>query len=448
MTKFTALSGTVSNGNASPDDQAKVFRFSGASSTSEAREETKTSTGLGLIYGRSYADDMITLRVGPEATPFKVHMSMLTRASKVFHAMFKQQFQGATTREATLDDDDANAWGLIMDWLYTESLPEFDPLYLKSQATKRQRASGKQACSIGLPLPSRFGKPAYTFDSECFVNGVRMIPVSTSTTGPRRCDIQHICAQEPYTNFSIDELRLLERYRSFPEEAGSYASYVNRGFQPLGTATDNEQQPETEEQEECGRQLMDTTLDDEEDYERHLQAMLDHLVTNEQIPMPIPFPSFIEAEFLQLTLLNVLLIADKYCWDDLFNDAMDVYRKGEERLARPHPVLRHIELAYRHCPSSSPLVTLLADTAFYQGQANQSSSEMAEFGLVCKEFWEDVMARQEGKISVPGFNRYGGIRTSKSPLSRAGGTVYHRHGRNWNKGECPRSCEQRRRERL
>jgi len=392
---------------------------------------------------------------------------MLTRASPVFKVMFTGAFQGATTKEATLQDEDANAWGLIMDWLYTGHLPEFDPLYLNSPATGRRRASARPVHSIGLPLPSRFGKPSYSFDNEWrqggeeSMEGEQQSGVSTGH-GPTWYYLQHISAQEPYSHLSTEELRLLEEYQKFPDAAADYASYVNRGF----TETKNDQQEQEKQREQPAtkdkapsgeepvnetRTLEDENDEDDTESDKQTQTILDHLVNTEQIPMPIPFPSYIEAEFLQLTLLKVMLIADKYCWDDLFNDTMDVYRKGENRLARGHPVLRHMELAYAHCPRTSPLVTLLADAAFYLGMANPpSSSVLAEFGLGCPEFWADVRARERGSVGVPGINRYGRVRvnSSKSPLCKMSGTVYHRHAGLENGEECPSSCERRRRGKL
>jgi hypothetical protein len=376
--------------------------------------------------------------------------------------MFNGPFCGATTRQATFDDDDANAWGVVIDWLYTGILPEFDPsrltLGLTSHHRKQGRLHGRKA-RAGQPtraastsgstpttlvlLPARFGRP--TFEYQCDAQDADSV---FSTPGQKwplyRCDWQHICAQEPYEGISADELHLLEMYEKFPALAGRYAEFINGGFssttdgddgsspdKKTGETKDSEGREQEKENARTARTAGEEKGQDGDGKleAQRIQAMLDYLVTVENIPVPIPYPSHIAAEFLQLTLLKVLLLADKYCWGGLFNAAMDAYRRGEDQLARPHPVRRHVELAYEFCPATSPLVALMADTAFYLAAATPGSDGwMDDVVQRYPDFWADIVRRREGKVAVPGFNRHGGVRISgcRGPTGRVGGATYHR----------------------
>lgn len=71
----------------------------------------------------------MTLNVGKPATIFYVHRDILCEASPVFKAAFlgNAHFQEANSQTADLDDDDAAAFGIITEWLYTKKckLPQY-----------------------------------------------------------------------------------------------------------------------------------------------------------------------------------------------------------------------------------------------------------------------------------------------------------------------------------
>jgi hypothetical protein len=136
-----------------------------------------------------------------------------------------------------------------------------------------------------------------------------------------------------------------------------------------------------------------------------------------------------------------MVTAEKYFWGSLFNAAMDSFRQGEYRLNRPHPVARHVDLAYAFCPRDSPLVRLLADVAFFSGMVNCSQNALVDIALRIPEFQGDLMLRERGAVVVPGWAP-GSLRLSRGPLAVAGPHRYHVHYRGTEMVEkCPKTCE-------
>ncbi|KAF2025050.1 hypothetical protein EK21DRAFT_77364 [Setomelanomma holmii] len=64
-----------------------------------------------------------TLLIGPKATPFLIHTSLLTSQSPYFRAALTGPFSEATTNTVRLDDVDVSQCQLLVSWLYTGSVP-------------------------------------------------------------------------------------------------------------------------------------------------------------------------------------------------------------------------------------------------------------------------------------------------------------------------------------
>lgn len=88
-----------------------------------AREHTSPPS---LIQRRANPNDFTTtstLLVGPKATPFLVHTTLLTSQSPYFRAALTGRFAEATENTIRLDDVDVSHFQLLVSWLYTGSIP-------------------------------------------------------------------------------------------------------------------------------------------------------------------------------------------------------------------------------------------------------------------------------------------------------------------------------------
>ncbi|KAF1920302.1 hypothetical protein BDU57DRAFT_440235 [Ampelomyces quisqualis] len=64
-----------------------------------------------------------TLLIGPKATPFLIHTSLLTTQSPYFSAALTGSFAEATSNTITLDDIDTSHFQILVSWLYTGTIP-------------------------------------------------------------------------------------------------------------------------------------------------------------------------------------------------------------------------------------------------------------------------------------------------------------------------------------
>ena len=68
---------------------------------------------------------MITLLVGKQKVPFRVHMDILCRSSSFFESAFMGagHFKETSENSMTLPEDDAQAFDSLIQWLYSGKLP-------------------------------------------------------------------------------------------------------------------------------------------------------------------------------------------------------------------------------------------------------------------------------------------------------------------------------------
>ncbi|KAH9861969.1 hypothetical protein IAQ61_010170 [Plenodomus lingam] len=64
-----------------------------------------------------------TLLIGPKATPFHIHTSLLTSQSSYFRAALTGPFLESSSNTITLQDIDVSHFQLLVSWLYTSVLP-------------------------------------------------------------------------------------------------------------------------------------------------------------------------------------------------------------------------------------------------------------------------------------------------------------------------------------
>lgn len=105
---------------------------------------------------------------------------------------------------------------------------------------------------------------------------------------------------------------------------------------------------------------------------------------------------------IQLLLLKLAILAQKYGWSECFNATIESYRAGEKMMDRTYPVLSHIQLVYSADNSThSPATRLLTDYAFYKGAQSGISRYHTVFVLK-PAFMGDYHSRLDGEVTVPG----------------------------------------------
>ncbi|KAJ8119061.1 hypothetical protein ONZ43_g3865 [Nemania bipapillata] len=153
-----------------------------------------------------------------------------------------------------------------------------------------------------------------------------------------------------------------------------------------------------------------------------------------------------EALSTQCMLLDIMMMAERWRWEKLYNAAIDAFRDGERNLRRERPSLLHIKVVYLRTSAGSPLREFLGDYAYSLAKANKNMSFYLKEGWFERlpDFLEDIMRRMDGKgpftyplqrrSSKDGeFDKEKGKRNNKeilaeeAPLDLAA-TTYHVHG--------------------
>ncbi|KAL8881014.1 MAG: hypothetical protein Q9198_001696 [Flavoplaca austrocitrina] len=66
------------------------------------------------------ADEVVTILVGPEETPFRIHKGLLCCKSEYFRAAFEGSFKESTEKSVHLRDDDPKVFQFYATWIYTQ----------------------------------------------------------------------------------------------------------------------------------------------------------------------------------------------------------------------------------------------------------------------------------------------------------------------------------------
>ncbi|KAL9023648.1 MAG: hypothetical protein Q9180_008157 [Flavoplaca navasiana] len=68
------------------------------------------------------ADEVVTILVGLEETPFRIHEGLLCSKSEYFRAAFEGSFKESTEKSVHLRDDDPKVFQFYATWIYTQKL--------------------------------------------------------------------------------------------------------------------------------------------------------------------------------------------------------------------------------------------------------------------------------------------------------------------------------------
>ncbi|KAI1125229.1 hypothetical protein F5Y10DRAFT_268272 [Nemania abortiva] len=101
----------------------------------------------------------------------------------------------------------------------------------------------------------------------------------------------------------------------------------------------------------------------------------------------------------QCMLLDVMMMAERWKWEQLYNAAIDAFREGERNLKRerPHPV--HIKVIYKRTWRGSYVRQFMGDYAYSLAKENKDLSwyMREKFFENIPDFLEDMLERVDGK---------------------------------------------------
>ncbi|RWA10552.1 hypothetical protein EKO27_g4559 [Xylaria grammica] len=79
-----------------------------------------------------------------------------------------------------------------------------------------------------------------------------------------------------------------------------------------------------------------------------------------------------DAHATQCLLLDLMMLAERYGWEKLYNAAIDAFREGEANLQRERPDLLHIEVVYQRTAAESPIRQFLGDYVYALARADRN----------------------------------------------------------------------------
>lgn len=97
-----------------------------------------------------------------------------------------------------------------------------------------------------------------------------------------------------------------------------------------------------------------------------------------------------------------MVFAERYKWEQLFNDAMDAFSYGEVQLHRLYLPTPYIDLAFSHSPASPAARRFILNYAMALGHRHNSMSTYQEAILAHPEILSWMLARMDMR-TLAGF---------------------------------------------
>lgn len=337
---------------------------------------------------REFAGGIVNFIVGPAAQVFAVHRQKLNGAPRKIFDLMKPQSK-RLSKDIRLRDDDAEAFGLLLEWLYERPLPYFG-LWMHHDHS--------YACAIQNAL-RKLGTPMLWFPARMLPEREQehfAVPDACGSSRVGRMD--HIYSVKEYARFSPEEMRWIETASDGKSVADFTEFLCDSADLPDGRET-SRSRPSTAYGSD---ELSGNTSQIREFLVK--EGMIQENETRHRI----------DGEYVQLCLLKLIIFAAKYQWDELLSDAMDAYHTGERHMARSTIPTRHVELVYEFAadtksPAGTTIVKFMADYAFYIGKYFRKQSSWVSIGLKHLRFMEDIMRREDGSCPVSGYDISTGV---------------------------------------
>lgn len=348
-------------------------------------------------------DQSVIIFVGPERKRYLIHKTLLTNQSEYFDKALNGPFKEADEQSIYLEEETPAAFDLLVGWLYQNSIPVVGPLFADFKSSKIDSPSGSpqtrpftgryegifsqfpQVVDMPLADPLEVNEgttktpyqpttmppgngPAFGFGAQ---HGFGAPPATfgAQAGGMMNEVFGHISCQQEYCHWSPEELRLAD-YRI--GKSGFAGSPEKAAF------------GRTE-----GWKIL----------QQHLprgEGSSVNFVNTGRIPGIPQCPSMHDIsateELHQIAVLQLCLMAETLCWNNLFNDAMTAYMQGESNLSHRSVPASHIELIYQRAHEESPCRSYAADAAVSR---LRDSSAQEQYQELCNEypaFLKDIFA--------------------------------------------------------
>ncbi|GKT55730.1 hypothetical protein ColTof4_11857 [Colletotrichum tofieldiae] len=131
-----------------------------------------------------------------------------------------------------------------------------------------------------------------------------------------------------------------------------------------------------------------------------LDNIRNYLQDAEGIPMFEAGNARVEAEYLQLQLAKLSVMAANLGWVRLLDATLFTYAKGAINFSQRCPILRHIELTYSIPRGLPRLHDFMTACHSLTGQTHNTLSELIEVSLKCPDILHRVMARQDAQTGI------------------------------------------------
>ncbi|KAI1112889.1 hypothetical protein F5Y14DRAFT_240422 [Nemania sp. NC0429] len=289
---------------------------------------------------------MVTLLVGKERRGFQAHLKRL--------GPLAAELKPSPGDKVELPEWDADVFNLVMNWTYNTALP---------------RTGEKAACfpnSEWSMLPPDLSRP----EADQF--SPHQVPEDTTL------HFVNVTAKPEYLTFSVEELRLHfdphVRARQRKQEVGAQADkppdkkemVVHEGIQ--------HERPKPESGETSRRSSIASSATEDEEV--------------------------VKAEKGQFLLLKLMIFAEDYKWEQLFNDAIDAFSHGESHLRPLHTPTHYIDLAFSHSPPPTAVRRYILDYAIALGSRHNTMSKYQDAILSHPEILATMLSRMD--LGAPG----------------------------------------------
>ncbi|GAB1310892.1 Kelch repeat and BTB domain-containing protein 7 [Madurella fahalii] len=419
----------------------------------------------------SYADDLgtdtVTLLVGPDHQKFVVHKNLLVSQSSFFRgALATNLFREAVEGVMTLETDDPDAFRLLVGWLYRGHIPRVQLYITKPDFSIQDTAQPSSTAgrvtpplSIKESVNVRFTLENRDFEGSQAIAGHLSFHPTYKSFSPeeiRLADYEAVAAAEPpRRDIAITPKVRRDWLNGKPGTpmTGEAVSAVNT---PSTETADREAVKSNEQQaserpsftfrmKRSPQRHSDSEGSDLDESDEEQEQVVDY----EGWTFPVGFepaavataswlnwkaqPGYLlftsheqaskEADSHQFRLVKLIALAEKLCWDKLFNAAMDAYLDGERLMRRTFVPLAHLQVAYTKCCETSPFRRLLFDMVHYEATIYKTHWRYLELSLTCGDFVADLLRRLDHEAWVPGKPPYDKL---ADPLENRS-CIYHRH---------------------
>ncbi|KAI1175285.1 hypothetical protein F4777DRAFT_550841 [Nemania sp. FL0916] len=292
---------------------------------------------------------VVSVVVGSEDHAFHVHLQRL--------GPLVAELDLGPLEEVARPDWDPEVFNLIVNWMYDMPMPRVKNL------TQYFNPSN---IDPNLPRPDASKFRAVREKRWDFEGSPHLVDD----------DLNNITAQPMYQKYSTEELRL-------------HFDLNGRDKDTVSTDSSWDASPELLANDSNGEWTFASGQDEEEKHRPNYFS----------IPSCIPKKEAMRADEGQILLLKVMMFAEEYNWEALFNDASNAFNEGEAQLRRIYLPSKYIDLAFTNMEENSEFLHFIVGYALWLGLKNNKMLTYQELIKAHPEILTLLLASLD--LSVP-----------------------------------------------